>query len=587
MITRIPQPQFIGPSPAEVVDQAENTGTRWAQIVQQGIDEGQKNYLANKEINQKAEETKSSFDQLKLQMKFKDIESAFAQAGPGNEAKVFVEQGDKIKSLASDLYGPAGDHIFEAWSQGVLNSTKPGTLFNLGALGIGNAQAQRQQQPAPQTQALPVSAAPGVSATPSAQPAATPPPAAAITLAHPLPETPAEVSQLAPTLAQNNDLMKDFRTYLTSQGKKVSAAGNPTSNATLLQNNMNSFQKYLGSLDDNKKLALVNGAGGQAAGQNASGTVQAQAFAAVSKGIPAAALAAAAPAFQKLQNAAADAADLTPKDKAALNVVVNPVVKVLQDSPVVKQLIKLGMSQETLNNARDKLQDAINTNPDFAEALKTGTLFAGKDAKDVLDNMNQQRLAEKTASDMGISEDKQHTANIALALKTVQVPLQLQMALERLNAQAKTSNNANARMGMLLAQDAYNKAIQVQSDWIDKHVPKGANPADIDKLVSQEMKNQSGALYQSQALASKLLAPILNEDPQTMMQELGASYYVSMFGINLGEKSPAATVPTPVFTPPVGAAGKPAAAPSAPAAPNPAGAAGNSKANSLIDKYSQ
>jgi hypothetical protein len=50
VITRIPQPQFIGPAPAEVQIQAQDNGTRLAQLLQSGVQEAAKNYTENQKV---------------------------------------------------------------------------------------------------------------------------------------------------------------------------------------------------------------------------------------------------------------------------------------------------------------------------------------------------------------------------------------------------------------------------------------------------------------------------------------------------------------------------------------------------------
>ena len=60
MITRIPQPQFVGPAPAEVQAQGADYGVRLGQILSAGIQEAAKNYLTQKQIDVAAERNKIS-----------------------------------------------------------------------------------------------------------------------------------------------------------------------------------------------------------------------------------------------------------------------------------------------------------------------------------------------------------------------------------------------------------------------------------------------------------------------------------------------------------------------------------------------
>lgn len=162
MITRIPQPELWGPAPGEAGLQAMEQGQRLAQMFQQGIAEGQRNYIAQKQVavekqrveaqagyNQQIAASRQSAEAQAKQLALgKDLEDQLMKAGPGSEWRVLLEN----KSLAMQFYGglSGGDKdlaksYYDAHMKLALANASPTSLFKAG--GVGFAPQGPQAQP--------------------------------------------------------------------------------------------------------------------------------------------------------------------------------------------------------------------------------------------------------------------------------------------------------------------------------------------------------------------------------------------------------------------------------------------------------
>ena len=276
MLSRIPQPNFIGPTPAEVVDSAAKTGAEWGQIVSQGIQAGARLYQEKKQHDDASE-------QLRIQLLTNDLGGKLnAAQTPEEQAKVFQDN----KSQAMEIYTSLAkgnkdlaNSMYEGTAQSFLAKMTPTDLARRGAFNF----SQDNGQSAPQASVQNVSQAPGASLNPNgtpsssaiaqvptqqnAQPQAALQPGAP--LAHPLPES---IKELTPdmigTLSQNSDLTSAFRADMKAKYPGVSAKGNPTLDAALIKNNPQAFVDFI-SKNQDKVGALVNGQSGQLAQTNA------------------------------------------------------------------------------------------------------------------------------------------------------------------------------------------------------------------------------------------------------------------------------------------------------------------------------
>ena len=153
MITRIPQPQFIGPAPSEVVTQAGDNGTRLAQMFSTAMQEGTKNYLTQKQLDiekQKAEASAQYNQEIAANRKSveqdardrairEDFQKELDKAGPGAEWRVFIDN----KPMAMKFFGTFAEdpeHAKSLYDAGLKTAMGHGTatsFFGAGAVGLG------------------------------------------------------------------------------------------------------------------------------------------------------------------------------------------------------------------------------------------------------------------------------------------------------------------------------------------------------------------------------------------------------------------------------------------------------------------
>jgi hypothetical protein len=168
MVTRIPQPQFVGPAPSEAVIQAGSQAQEQAKIFMQGIQNGAQNYNAQQQVKVEQERNKiaeqaqvSESEKLRVNLLGQHLQQSLLTNGPMDYVTNkpgwldyfgFLAKGDK--GLAESMYeGGAG----------ALNQMSGMEMSKAGL--IGNAPQASQAAPAiaPQAQAqgqVPASVAP-------------------------------------------------------------------------------------------------------------------------------------------------------------------------------------------------------------------------------------------------------------------------------------------------------------------------------------------------------------------------------------------------------------------------------------------
>jgi hypothetical protein len=625
MVTRIPQPQFVGSAPADVVNQAASTGARYAEIAAQGVTEGLRAYQAEKQIQAQKEiatqrET-SAFDQLKLQLQGKDIMDAFTAAGPGNEAKVFVEQADKIKDYYGKLYGPAGDHIFDATSKHVLAAIKGGTALQAGLLGLG-AQPQAASGGASATPA------PGESATqpqaPTANPslqaffpgpggaqlgpvtspmggqaaspasrdaiAAPPIPASAIqatkasTAPAPL-QLPTKPNEFTPdivkSISSDQSYMSDILKTLGAQDKSIQSDADKVKAGTMAPDAF--LSKY------KTRVLKANEGMGQAATPAAavdangvvkvptSGSDQANTYASITtKGIPEGAKKESLiGGLQKIVDLSMGQAveNITPKEKAAIDSANNVAVRVMRDSQAYKDFIKQGGSDATLEQAAASLKASFDADPTMADYYKLKSVLGEKDFADYETNFKNNAAADAAVARNDLAREKLSNAEAQTAAHASQIALTAQLMSQRIAVQAK---NGSLRAEELPAITAYNQAAAIYRNFDTDYRARNPKASDdqVHKAWLAKATDPTTVEYQSQYAAAKLFSPFLklNPDDPTTVVSMAETYWVPLpFGTGLGEKTPAREAGLPNVVPQGGGAKPPAAGPAAPAKPAGAG----------------
>ena len=558
MVTRIPQPQFVGPAPAEVVDQAAQTGSRFAEIASQGVAEGMKNYQAEQEIKARKEmsanQEKSALDQLKLTVEQKHIESLFASAD--DPAEVYVKNSDEIHQFYKDMYGPAGDAIFDATSEHALQAVKGGTLLKSGALAFQSTQPgatptqQPQQpfatqppasgamsQPNPQTPAV---ASPGpTTAQPKAQPTA---PQAATQL-------PTDKKEFTPDIIKS--LMAD-QNYMAEIKGKLKQAGIPDVDKLSDSQLLSKYSPRIAEL--NKTLSGVQPSA--AANPSSSGSAMAQTITSIStKGIPKPVLDASIGGFQKIVDAAAGKVtdDLTPKEQAATNRVMSTTVQVMKDSQGYKDFIAAGGTEEIAKRAAQAVQSAIANDPSVLDFYKNNIAMSDREQAKYLAGFKADTQATKVLSDAGIAKEKLADAETRTAYGAYKAYFAVQQLQERIAIEAKKAGALDKKSTEYLTAVVYTQARDAWTTWLtsyQKANPK-ASQVDIDNAWAKEMQSPGSPTTQAQANAVKLMAPFMGTSPDdaTTYLSLEKTYYFpNPFGEGgLGEKTPGGQVPVPGF----------------------------------------
>jgi hypothetical protein len=223
MITRVPQGNFIGSAPADIVAQNASTAQRYAEMIQQGMQEGARQFQTSMQMQQQAKLQKqaetSASDQLRMKLLADDLSSKMSAAGPGEEANIFLDNENQFKTLFKFYAGGNDDlanSMFEGTAKQFLGSMSADSMLKRGILSIDQTGGQAQQPAAanvPQAPSQPSQVPSIPSQEPVAPVGAQPQPqaqaqpsASDIQLAHPLPEKPEEVASVASTLANNADL---------------------------------------------------------------------------------------------------------------------------------------------------------------------------------------------------------------------------------------------------------------------------------------------------------------------------------------------------------------------------------------------
>jgi hypothetical protein len=593
MVTRIPQPQFVGSSPADVVDQAGSTGARYAEIAAQGVAEGLRAYTAakqqqtEKEINTQRET--SAFDQLKLQLQGKDIMDAFQQAGPGNEAKVFVEQADKIKDYYGKLYGPAGDHIFDATSKHVLAAMKGGTALQMGLLGVGAPGQGQAQAPAalpPSSAGMPSDVA-GRLASQSVQPnppteaqavnpasrdaiAAPPIPASAIQATKAsasqaplqLPTKPNEFTpEIVKSISSDQGYMSDILKTLGAQDKSIQADADKVRSGTMAPDAF--LSKY------KTRVLKANEGMGQSAEPASnvdangvvriptSGASQASTYSAVTtKGIPDGPLKESLiGGLQKIVDMSMGEAaeNLTSKERAAINTANNMEVRILKDSQAYKDFIKAGGSDATLEQAVTSLKASFDADPTMADYYKLKNVLGEKDFADYETNFKNSSAADAAVARNDLAREKLSNAEAQTAARASQIALTAQLMNKRIEEQARLGN---LHADVLPAMTAYNQACAMgknfDTDYRTRH-PK-ASDDEVHKAWLNVVTDPTTLENQTVMNAGKLFGQFLKADPNdpTIAVAMASQYWIPLpFDTGIGEKKAAGSAQLPTLSPKV------------------------------------
>jgi hypothetical protein len=531
----IPQPGFVGSSPADIVQGAQAQGGRWGELVAQGIQSGLAAYQKGKELRlQKDIQDKANqnaMDQLRYSLLAKDVAAKFEAAGPGAEGKVLFDNRDEVNELLTFFAGGDKEKA-NAMLQGIAQKISPATLNAMGVFGI---QPEGQE----------------AKATPAAQPA--------VPMAR---NAPGYVAPVTPS-------------QLTTAGGAVPQAQTPAQPAA---------QPVAPVAPAVKPVAPSAAPTAQSSAASASAKTSIGEFTSkATSGIPKAVLDAAQPAIQSIQSLILDGinSDVDPKSKAAYEQAVRYSVRVL-DNDTTKKLLKTGMKPEDLKARAQQYQDFINSDPDAAAKIKAMGVFTPKELQEYNALATQDRLLDKAIADATNSQDRNEIARQKLALDATLGPLKLQAAYDRISAaRSRTTSDAeraalSASMDALKLTQQYVSAYSTAANAVFTAKKKdNASPEEKAQIIKEELKNKQGALYLNLMGAAQMYAKANGyTDVNKAMVELQAQHLIDLFGFQAVETRPGETFTAPdVFNaegqkPAAPAAKKPTTAKPAPTAPS-------------------
>ena len=140
MVTRIPQPQFVGPAPSEAVTQAGSLAQRAAEMFMQGIQEGARNYTAQQQVNAEKERNQievkkqqSESDRFHMSLLSQDLQTDLLNNG----AMTYVDRKDewlKYFGFLSNGDPKLAESMYEGGA-GALNRMSATEMLGAGLIG--------------------------------------------------------------------------------------------------------------------------------------------------------------------------------------------------------------------------------------------------------------------------------------------------------------------------------------------------------------------------------------------------------------------------------------------------------------------
>jgi hypothetical protein len=521
MITRIPQPQFVGPAPSEVVTQAGDNGTKIAGLFANSFQEGVKNYMAQKQLaqqkdleeqrlatekamneatnasNQAIESMRSASATKQLQMNLLYDSLAKGAAAAESPGQHFLENQSQYKQLYTFVAGgnkELADSMMQEHAKG-LSSMSPVDIFKQGSIGYG-----QPGQPATSPAGPPPTSQLGAFA-PAAAPQA------------PVPNQPVAPSPMAQAANPQGSP--------TAMGASPVAAPVPS------------------------RLPPVT----PATSQNAQTSITM-----ITKGLPNnAATQTANSTLAKVQSIAMGEIDpltqFSAKEQASVQSVVRPMVKVLKNSQAVKDWLDAGGDEAALQKAADWMNGALK-DPTFSKWFDSASQLTPEEAK----SLNTSALTDEKI--------RQITENIENAYARTAATAAYDQA--RINMAANTIKLKGSQQEVTLLGD-YQRAVATfaqvydttRQGFINAAKDKGASvdDASIKALMDKEFQNGGSGLSMTLDTATRLYQAVTHDTtPLAQVQlswegraSLGQQLLPFLFGE--GEQPGGVTVPTP---PPVG-----------------------------------
>ena len=476
MVTRIPQPQFVGPTPAGTVESAGTLGMESAKLFAQGIQEGARSYYLNKQLAQEkdianmkeqgenARETQretSEMDRLRLTVQANSLQQYLKDAGPGNEGKVFMEHYNEFKNLYRGLANGNAE-LADSMLQGTaktLNSMSPVTMLQMGLIGPQAQEQAPQQAPG----IVPPTGGNGAAATGAPQGPTAPPSGAQL---------------MFPSAGGNFNLPK---------------TGSPQASDLMY--------RAPGSENIPNRYALTD--------QSASVS------SAITRSVPVATpkTKLAQEVINKFETGGFQANDqLTPKEIAATKATVNQIYKPLENS-AVRDYLDEGGTTEALQRGADLMTEAMK-DPGFAEWVRTSAALSPQDAKEFLANQKEDRAYETMVNNFNLALGRLNVSQGQVMLKAAQLDNAYTMALLK-----ATETNDKTSLGLLNAGvRQFGTYAGMWKDETDKFraANKGVGEDAVKKHMDEMFADPTSGLSVGLGLTATILSKALNQPVETV-----------------------------------------------------------------------
>ncbi|MFA5335989.1 MAG: hypothetical protein WC324_03630, partial [Candidatus Omnitrophota bacterium] len=503
-----------------------------------------------------AEQTKSAEDQLRLELKGRKIEAAIAKDG----FDAFMDQGEEIKAYFSDLYGGAGEEIYEAISKNILADLRPDKAAERGLLEYYNPDAGMQ-----------AAATAGQNAQASPIPSSDSQTPAATQVVGATPQAPIVQEQAQPAAADQDQIRSGFANYLSQNFKGVTPESLSKYSLQQLQKaNPGSWQKYSKSA---AQPSATSGVGAQAAsGASVSATTSKSgadlgAYQAALDMIPAGGKRdAAEAAFQKIVNEVTTGTKetLTPKETAAVKSATNELARAARNTRVA-QYIRAGGMKEYVDEAARRYNQL---DEGMREYIRGAGQLSTADAKLYYQGVKADLDAQKALQKAGYDAATIATKEAQLKVKAGALVLSLQDSYTRAKAaliSATRTNDSNTIKAaeyelnkidsIVKAFDVYAKAEynarlgyrQMQNDQNKKWTK-----ASEDQYIKEGYTEPDGVLYSSRNMAASLLRSLLGAAPEDDVMNIAAQYVIDLGGIQLGQIAPEKQAVVPALPTPGG-----------------------------------
>lgn len=449
MVTRIPQPQFIGSSPSEVVMQAADLGQKYAAMYQQGLQDTAKNFLTGKQIEVERQK-------VEMQAKYNDEMTAQRMSAEDQARQLSIEKeflGGMEKVDPSEHY----NYLLE---------NKPLAMKYFGGLANGDKDLTKQFYESAMKTAVDIASAPSLvraggmsfGAAPAVPGAATQPQQQVAAPAPTPPVPPGAPMPARPQMQQN---------------------ANPIGSPTALPG---------GAITPPAPSAIAPtatvGAMSQAASQSTRGSITESLN--ISTTTPRTALASAV--LEKFERQALTG-DVSPKEQTAVRSALAPTLKVLENSSIVQDLEKSGITLQAIQTKADELNRAMAADPQFRDWMQSSSSLDPATAKSFLAYAKQDDSFAMASKRLELVQEGLDVKEGQLTLNAAKIEESLRLGWKRAQTQGKNAETA--------AYYAANQAMTAYSQHWTSEVQSyvAANKGDAKALKQENIDRYMDSLF--------------------------------------------------------------------------------------------